>query len=178
MSRDMNDLVPEFKVKVEQLLSNCEKAGYIFKPFFTLRSPLEQAKLWRQSRDTSTINQKIQYLKSQGAPFLAECLIKAGVQNGRWVTNALPGYSWHNYGSAVDCYLVNPNGSANWDTSEHGYAIYAEEATRLGMRAGYFFKQSDAVHVQLWLEGVSKLHSLIEINKYMEHNFSYSIVKS
>lgn len=178
MSRDMNDLAPGFKVKVGQLLDKCEKSGYLLKPFFTLRSPLEQAKLWRQSRCTSTIKQEIQRLKNQGGTFLAECIEVAGPQNGRWATNALPGYSWHNYGSAIDCYLVNADGGANWNASDRGYAIYAEEATRLGMRAGYFFKQRDAVHVQLSVEEVPNVYTLIEINTYMKQNFSYSIVKS
>lgn len=175
MGKDINELVPEFKQKVEVLLKNCETKGYIMKPFFTIRSPFDQAKLWRQSRATAEIKQKIEELKNQGADFLAYCLESVGPQSGRWATNAIPGLSWHQWGEAVDCYWYL-NGTAEWELNvlyngKNGYKVYAEEAQSLGLTSlGPSIK--DWPHVQLRSQGnPTSIYSLQEIDKRMKEKF-------
>ena len=114
-------------------------------PFFTTRTPPEQAKLWRQSRSTRDINEKIRYLRNAGAGYLADTIQNVGPQTGRWATNAIPGISWHQWGLAIDCYWLN-NGSISW--SGDGYRVYAEIAKELGYISGHFWKSVDSVHVQ------------------------------
>ena len=174
MSRDLNDLTPEFKGKVEELIVNCAKRGVTMRPFFTKRTPLEQAKLWRQSRSTGVILKKVAELRKQDAYYIADCIMKAGSQSGRWATNAYSGMSWHQWGLAVDCFwLVNDNDE--WSTTKiingvNGYQVYAEEARKLGLKAGADF--GDAVHVQFPQES-SPIHkySLKEINDKMQEMF-------
>ena len=50
MAANMSDLVPDFRRKAEQLLRGCRQRGVEMRPIFTLRTPFEQAKLWRQLR--------------------------------------------------------------------------------------------------------------------------------
>ncbi len=135
MSHDLNTLVPEFTSKVEELLNLCDQSGYIMRQFFTLRTPFEQGMLWRQSRSTQEVQQKISELQNSGADFLAHCIDTVGPQNGRHVTNAIPGLSWHHWGEAVDCFCLL-DGKAEWSTRKkvdgvNGYVNYAEKARSL-----------------------------------------------
>jgi len=175
MSKDLLVLDSEFRTKVETLLKNCENEGYIMKPFFTVRDPFDQAKLWRQSRASEEVKQKIEELKSQGADFLAYCLDSVGPQSGRWTTNAIPGLSWHQWGEAVDCYW-NLNGQAEWSLNilfngKNGYRVYCDQAALLGLTS-LGPSLSDWPHVQKRSQGSpSKIYSLQEIDKKMKEKF-------
>ena len=152
MPRELNLLEPEFESSVRKLLTLCESAGYPMKPFYTLRSVYDQAKLYRQSRPFSEIQGSHDYLMDAGAPFLASVLLDVGPQSGKWATNALPGFSWHQHGEAVDCYWLL-DGKAEWSTrkthnGENGYSIYAHAASKLGLVPGHFWSSKDSVHVQ------------------------------
>ena len=177
MSNNLEDLDPDFRAKVELLLSSCEESGYPMRQFFTLRSPFEQGKLWRQSRTRQQIEDKVSELKNNGASFLAHCIESIGPQNGRHVTNAIPGLSWHQWGEAVDCFWLVDNG-AEWSTErlidgKNGYSNYAEIADSMGLNAGGLWRSfQDWPHVQFRSESnPGKLHSLSEIDAAMESRF-------
>jgi hypothetical protein len=177
MSRDLADLETGFRVRVEELLASCEQTGYEMKPFFTLRTPFEQGKLWRQSRAKLQVEEKVSELRRKGADFLAHCIESAGSQNGRYVTNAIPGLSWHQWGEAIDCFWL-VNGRAEWSTrlkieGVNGYANYANIADSMGLDAGGLWRSfKDWPHVQLRGEASpTKVYSLEEINCEMEIRF-------
>jgi hypothetical protein len=88
MSRNMDDLIAGLRNTAEQLLVNCKARGYEMRPYFTLRTPEEQAKLWRQSRTGQEIEARIQDLEAKGAPYLARVIREAGPQNGAKVTHS------------------------------------------------------------------------------------------
>lgn len=173
----MNDLIPELRRKVEELLEKCALRGVEMRPYYTLRVPFEQAKLWRQSRTTEEVRGKINEFKAAGADFLAFCFESVGPQNGRHVTNAPPGFSWHQWGEAVDCFWV-VNGEAEWSAAKkvndvNGYKVYAEEAVNLGLEAGGYWRSlKDWPHVQLRPESnPGRLFTLMEINDEMKRRF-------
>lgn len=177
MSRDLDDLIPEFRTRVDQLLSACDSSRYPMRQFFTLRSPFEQGKLWRQSRSRQQVNAKIAELQDNGAAFLAHCIESVGSQNGRHVTNAIPGLSWHQWGEAVDCFWL-VDGDAEWSTRRkidgiNGYANYADQAKTLGLTAGGLWTSfKDWPHVQFRSESSpGKVFSLEEINREMADRF-------
>ncbi len=177
MSRDLNDLVFDFKTQVIELLRLCDESGYEMRPFFTLRTPFEQAKLWRQSRTTQQIQEKTNMLNSNGARFLAHCIESVGPQNGRHVTNAIPGFSWHQWGEAVDCFWLL-DGAAEWSrrkkvNGNNGYAEYALHAKEIGLTAGgYWSSFKDWPHVQLRSESnPGRVYSLEQINQKMSSRF-------
>jgi hypothetical protein len=160
MAADLSLLVPEFRDKVALVRAECSGAGFELRPFFTLRDPWTQARLWRQSRSTEQIKAAHARLVAKGAPWIAEVLMTAGPASGKWATNALPGQSWHQFGEALDCFVVGPTGAAIWDAAHPGYKVYAERAQARGLTAGYFWKgASDSVHIQLRPES-SPLHTL------------------
>ena len=142
----LDALTPEFRERVERLLERTAALGYRMVPYCTIRTPFEQARLWRQSRSTAQIATMTQRLRQQGAPRIAACIESVGPQHGKPVTNAVPGYSWHQYGEAVDCFLLDRDGHADWDASAAGYASYAAIAGELGLRAGRDW--NDSPHVQ------------------------------
>ena len=177
MGIDTTALTPEFNIKLTELLVACQGQGVEMRPYFGIRTPFEQAKLWRQSRTREEVNQKIAELKDKGAPFLAHCLESVGPQNGPHVTNALPGLSWHQWGEAVDCFWVVA-GQAEWSTAKqvnarNGYRVYADQAVQLGLDAGGLWRSlKDWPHVQLRKAGSpAKLYSLVDIDKAMQEKF-------
>lgn len=178
MSRDLNELEAGYKDQVEQLLANCRTRGYEMRPYFTLRTPEEQARLWRQSRTGQEIETKIRELEDAGARYLAGVIRSVGSQNGPKVTNALPGLSWHQWGEAVDCFW-SVDGAAEWSARRkvdglNGYAVYADEAEVLDLTAGGHWRSfKDWPHVQLRSDGSPSGNlSLTEIDAEMARRFS------
>jgi hypothetical protein len=152
MSNDLNLLNQSFQDKVRILLSRCYNDGAIMRPFFTVRNVKLQAVFWRQSRCLEEIDNAVKMLRKEGADYLANVLLLVGPSYGKWVTNALPGASTHQYACAIDCYSLEPDVHGtimvNWDHM-NPYKIYAHHAKNLGLNAGYFWKpKEDAVHVQ------------------------------
>ena len=154
MHVDLGALLPAFRIGVEDLVSACRQRGIEMRPYMAMRDPVEQARLWRQSRAWEQIERKIAELRSGGAPFLAHCLEVAGAHSGVHVTNSVPGLSWHQWGEAIDSFWVI-DGRAEWSTTRkiggvNGYRVYAEEAIKLGLDAGGMWRRfKDWPHVQL-----------------------------
>lgn len=171
MSRDLNLLVPEFREQVEWILTALRGEGHNLRPFFTLRDPWTQAALWRQSRSFTEVRQIMGKLRQEGAPFLAQCFEDVGPQFGRWATNALPGQSWHQWGEAVDCFVVNEAGRAVWSAKHPSYLRYGELAREQGLVAGYFWQRRDAVHVQSRQTAVRAEYTWPQIAEAMESQF-------
>lgn len=161
----MDTLEPAFKETCIKVLLDCAELGVQMRPFFGRRSPLEQAKLWRQGRTIREINEATKMLDNEKAYYLSDQLKIVGPQHGRQVTNALPGNSWHQYGQALDCFWT-VNGKAEWSLEPtievkgtdkngieyngqfNGYGLYATIARGYGLTPGYFWKMRDAVHIQ------------------------------
>jgi peptidoglycan L-alanyl-D-glutamate endopeptidase CwlK len=141
MSSDKDDLIPEFRTKVDSALAALANEGLRFKPYFTLRDPVVQAQLWRQSRSTEEVNQQIQELKDARCDFMIACFDKAGPSSGPWRTNAIPGLSWHQYGEAVDCFLEDAQGSPIWESKNYGR--FGQVGDAHGMWWGGHFGDSD-----------------------------------
>ena len=81
MSADLNDLKPEFRAKVTAGLAALAREGLQFKPYFTLRNPVIQAGLWRQSRSVAVVQDQISELQRLHCDFMVECFAKAGATN-------------------------------------------------------------------------------------------------
>ena len=86
---------------------------------------------------------------------------------GKVVSNALPGSSAHNFGLAADIWPITEGGDFDWNAPDDLFHIMADEATRMGLVAGYYFHSiHDAPHVEstdwrdkqaLWKEGKLKV---------------------
>jgi hypothetical protein len=171
MSRDLNLLVDEFKIHADFILAALRGEGHNVRPFFTLRDPWTQAKLWRQSRSFTEVRKIMGKLRQEGAPFLAQTFEDVGAQWGRWATNALPGQSWHQWGEAMDVFVTNDAGRAVWSAKHPAYLRYAELAREQGLTAGFFWQRRDAVHIQLSNQAVRAAHTWPQINETMEERF-------
>jgi hypothetical protein len=167
-----------FREKIEELLSGLKKSGVEMRPYFGLRTPAEQAALWRQSRSIEEIHAAVKRLKNAGANFLADVLVDVGPKHGPHVTNALPGLSWHQWGEAIDCFWA-VNGTAEWSASKkidgvNGYQFYAGRAKDFSLDAGGLWSSfKDWPHVQLRKFGspVSAGMTLSEIDIEMQDRF-------
>jgi peptidoglycan LD-endopeptidase CwlK len=177
MAANLDLLNPQLKAKVNTLIARCAQRGFEMRPNNGLRDPFEQAKLWRQSRSIEEIRRKMDEFSAQGATFLVECLRSVGPQHGDHVTDAPPGFSWHQWGEALDSFWLL-DGKAEWSTKKlvgglNAYHVYADEAAALGLTAGGHWKKfKDWPHVQLPLDS-SPLASLsvLEIDAAMEAGF-------
>src|SRR5262249_45996924 len=136
----LDKLDPQFKALVEQLLANCAAQGVIMDPREGVRTPRDQAILWRQSHTPEEAHHEIQQLRNQGANFLAQCLESVNPHQGARVTNAIPGLSWHQWGEAVDCvWMVHGNEELSHTRlvgGTNGYRVYADEAKKLALTPG------------------------------------------
>lgn len=175
---DLKLLSPEFRAKALMLLDNCIKRGVLMWPTEGLRNPLVQAQYWRRSKTDEQVKMEIKKLKDAGAHFLRYCVEKAGPQIGPHATNALPGLSWHQWGEALDC-AWRVNDKIVWDLNTridniNGYTIYAEEAKKIGLDCGFYWKSFiDASHVQLRPDDSPlSIYTLQEINDemYLRYN--------
>ncbi len=88
-SRDLNDLLPPVRQRVEKMIADCKAAGIDLLVTSTYRDNASQDALYAQGRT---------------AP-------------GKKVTNAKAGQSFHNYRCAVDVVPVN-NGKAIWNSAD------------------------------------------------------------
>jgi len=177
MAANLDLLVPELREGGRRLIARCAARGVQMRPNVGLRDPFEQARLWRQSRSIEQITAKLGELRAQRADFLAHCIESVGPQHGRPVTNAIPGYSWHQWGEAFDCFWLL-NGQAEWSTTKlvgglNGYKVYAEEAQELGLTAGGHWPSfKDWPHVQLRPESSpGTTLSVVEIDAAMQAAF-------
>ena len=139
MAANLNLVQFELKLKIEQLLLQCAAGGFEMRANTGLRDPFEHAKLWRQSRSVEKIRAKIKEFETAGADFLKHCIEPVGPQHGDPVTGAPPGYSWHQWGEAVDCFWLL-DGKAQWSTTKkvgglNEYKVYADEVEKLGLVA-------------------------------------------
>ena len=151
-SRDLKDLVPEIKEKAEIVKQACQAAaGFDLLIYCTLRSLEEQARLFRQSRSREEITMKQQKLRGQGFGFLADVIEGVGPCNGRHVTNAAPGESWHNYTEAWDAVpLINGKPAWNYLEARDYWDAYGEAVRQVGMNwAGDWVSFREYPHAQL-----------------------------
>lgn len=89
-----------------------------------------------------------------------ELFAKGRTKEGKRVTNARGGYSWHNYGLAVDYVLDGmidkPGIQWSWDIKsdlnkdgKNDWKQMADLAVDLGFEAGYYWRTyPDAAHIQ------------------------------
>lgn len=161
------ELDKNFEEKVNAALAELLEMGYEFVPFEKVRSPYKQGEIWRRSRTTAEVQDKIKKLKAAECHFLAECIESVGPQTGKWGTNAIPGLSWHQFGLAVDCYYKK-DGKANWDDIK-AYKVYRRVMLKHGLHRG---PRTDWVHIQAPKEsGPHKLYTLQAINEMLENMY-------
>jgi len=177
MPISLDGLEPGFRAQLDQTLANCASRGVEMVPYFGIRTPFEQGALWRQSRSVQQVAEKIADLKARGAQFLAHCIESVGSKHGPQVTNAIPGYSWHQWGEAMDCYWLR-DGKAEWNAEilgpKNGYRIYADQATKDGLTAGgYWISLKDWPHVQKRKSGspAESGLTLLQIDARMREKF-------
>ena len=119
-SRDLNELLPEVKTKVEQFISLCKDAGIELLVTSTYRDNESQAALYAQGRTTP----------------------------GNIVTNAGPGESYHNYRCAVDVVPL-VNGKPDWDGSHPVWATIGSLGEQAGLDwAGKWVHFKELAHFQ------------------------------
>lgn len=158
----------QFLDRRDHLIDLCANEGVHMVPYSNFRGLDEQNRLWRQSRPSWKIREKIDFLRDRGAHYLADSLDRVGPSSGPHVTNAYGGLSWHNWGEASDCYW-SVDGRAVWDINiggrDNGYKVFARLAGEAGLTSLGYEYGWDWVHVQLRHESSpAKLYSVEEVN--------------
>jgi len=121
-SRELSDLAPETREKVERWLAACLGRDVHVLVYCTLRTAEEQADLYRIGREVP----------------------------GKKVTNAPAWASWHQYGRAVDAVPLRA-GKPVWKYSKNDpfWQVFAEEARNAGLEwSGDWKRFREYVHVQ------------------------------
>jgi len=152
MAADFTLLQFDFRLRVFEAIRICLNFETEVLCYCTIRTPEEQAILFRKSRTRKEIKQRIQSMTDKGFPFFAETLSKVGPQSGvlgKHLTNAAPGESWHQYGLACDCVPVVA-GKALWNDDAIEWTIYggAAEYTDLTWAGNWSLKSREYPHIQ------------------------------
>jgi peptidoglycan L-alanyl-D-glutamate endopeptidase CwlK len=128
------EIFPPLLKKLELLDAACQKRGVTYWATSGFRSWEEQNKLYALGRTVKNVDATPE--KPMGGK----------------VTNAKGGQSFHNHGIAADFALDKDTTREGLqpDWNFESYRILAEEAQKLGLEAGFFWKSfPDAPHVQL-----------------------------
>jgi hypothetical protein len=131
------DLYPPFRDKLLVLGTNCERRGSIYIVTGGNRTYEAQAKIYAIGRTTDADGKRI----TSSSPAY-----------GRFRTKAPPGTSPHNFACAVDWCRDGDDDLSNGlqpDYKDEHYVVLAEEAKKLGLEAGFYWKFKDTPHVQL-----------------------------
>jgi hypothetical protein len=113
-------------------------------------------------------------MERDGAPWLASVLrsYRNMPRQPKWLTGALPGAGWHQWGLAADCYCYR-NGQMVSNGSDPAYKFYADEAIKLGLTAGYYFSNQDSGHVQgPSAAGATDIYRWSHIDRVMKERFA------
>lgn len=116
-------IYPVLADKIRALASTLAAQGTIIIVVQGLRTTLEQDELYAQGR----------------------------TMPGKIVTNARGGYSYHNFGLAVDCAPLNPDKTIDWNAAHPAWAhMELMGSTQLGLTSGAnWLRLKDAPHFQL-----------------------------
>ena len=119
-SRNLDDLLPQVKTKVEDFIKACQHNGIDILVTSTYRDYESQDALYAQGRTTE----------------------------GKIVTNARGGESFHNYRCALDIVPI-VNGKPDWDGSHPVWAQIGEIGTKCGLEwAGNWKSFKELAHFQ------------------------------
>jgi peptidoglycan L-alanyl-D-glutamate endopeptidase CwlK len=118
--------------------------------YCTLRTPEQQAILFRKGRTLKQIRRRAEQLQRLGRPDLSGILLAAPQQMSRKrVTNAGPGQSAHQYGIAFDAVPLDEGGKAIWRLADPLYQLYGQISTDLGLDwAGNWKRFKEGPHSQ------------------------------
>ena len=119
-SRDIKELLPPVRERVEKFLALCDKSGIDLLVTSTFRDNESQDELYAQGR----------------------------TKPGKIVTNAKAGQSWHNYRCAVDVVPL-VNGKPQWDASHPVWKQVGELGKQAGLEwAGEWKRFKETAHFQ------------------------------
>lgn len=130
---NIHDLHPIFAAMIQKLQANCLARKAEYYATSGLRTWDEQEKLYALGRTVKNVD------------------ATAAKPLGGIVTNAKGGQSYHNFGIAVDFALDKDSTREGLqpDWNADSYKILAEEAVKIGLEPGLYWKFKDAPHVQL-----------------------------
>lgn len=131
---DLTKIYPPLVERSRKLVAACRERGADYWAISGLRSWEEQGELYALGRTKPNVD------ATPEKPM------------GGIVTKARPGYSYHNYGLALDFARDKDEQRAGlqptWDAAKYG--VLAEQARKLRLEAGFFWRRfPDAPHVQI-----------------------------
>lgn len=165
---EFESLDKKFHDKLYAFIDKCQALDIVLSFDKGFVHPTEQAKLWKQSRSDSQIDEKIAELDAAGASFLVKLLSEASPKPGVHMTDDLPGCTWHNWGQAYIYTVLGEDGRDLIPTSSV-YQKTAEIAKSVGLTSGYYLKPKQPYLIQLSVyKSPNAEYSIKEISKEME----------
>ena len=124
-SRRLEDLHPDLRPKAEELVKQCERAGYPILIYCTWRSPEEQRNLYASGR-TKVGKVKTNVLVSKHNFTI----------DGKPAAKAFDACPWD-------------NGHLDWDGFGPNWDFLLTAARKLGLKCGHDWLMKDSVHFEL-----------------------------
>ena len=162
-TRDLDALTPMMRVRKREMDRILGAQGLEMIQLDTYRDPWTQARLFRRSRLRQHIEERIEWLETQGFPEFGAILSGVGPQYGtlgKHVTWAASGQTYHHYGMASDQVPRFDSKRLLWDIDLEGdgpdavlaremWAVVGAAAEQAGLEWGGTWKTPDRMHVQI-----------------------------
>lgn len=164
---DLDTLDPEFRDKLVNVMEDAKAGGFRIVPYIGTVDVAAQAKIWRQSRSDTEIDDALTYFKSNECKFLYKVLLEANVQSGPKITEYLPGLSWHNWRRAVK-YDIYDYGTGLLDNSLQFIEVIKKSIKKNKLHLGSEFGRS---HFEIQFSSDAdplKSYDIKHINSHME----------
>ena len=138
-----------FKRKIELLREKCAEAGIgiRFKRGFV--NVFEHAELWRSCHNSSEIDVAIAELQRKGCQFLAATMMHSHAMHLNQNLKRCPGFSWHNFGKAIDVEIVDRTGKKlHHDLREPLFCMFMDIAEDCDLHMNHDACDFDGFHLQ------------------------------
>lgn len=158
----LENLDSEFQDKLAQLISRMKELDYEASPHFGFRCIYDEARIWRRSRSGTQFEFLLAQLKANGAHYAASVLEGVEIQKPGFHGTDTFLYNYHLLGKAVDVRLVGKPCD-----SDH-YDLLAEEAIKLGLTPGRYFRNMKSGHIRLGEKNLEDIYTMAEMDEILK----------
>lgn len=177
------ELKTEFSIRCMSLINLCQGKGLVIEPSLGFRSLQDQATLWKSGRSMDSIEDAIDHLKTVKCDYLALILEKSSLpkiikkqddegneidEEPKILTDYLPGFSWHNWGEAMNFHFLDYLNRPRLPTDPFQLDVIAQAAKELKLTPGYYMQPEQPYHVQFSGLNVGETYPPKHVNDHFE----------
>lgn len=145
----LDALEESLQKKLSMLRDNCLKHGIYIRLARGFVNIFEHSELWRSCHTANQIDTAISKLQMDGCNFLAATMMHCNAYGHVPGIQRLPGFSWHNFGKAVDIELVaKDQKKIHHDLKDPLFCKFMDLLEEMGLSVNHHACDFDGFHIQ------------------------------